>query len=423
MKTSRTLGLILFPTLFAFAVKAAEKTDSIRPSIFAATVEDTAKAENIRLAVSPTIDESHFKSKVVCAEGMVRVRLEGVANRGQELQHLSVPENGLFESVRIVEKNPSTSVVQMIPRRNPEGTCARTAVTIAGSELIISTLFTEAEAERIRAAKERDRLIKEQAQAAAAKKTAASPQPVPDASKEPVEKEKSAAQADDSLVFKKKAEPSNNGVTPRGNTSVLSDPKMLVGFGFAAVIAGLALYMKRKKPILNIDVDKINILSTQRLGLKQQLVLVSVQGTKFLLAVSDKNVTSLGKMSGDESERPRRALLGRPQVESGLNAQSALNVQAALHSQSSVNAQSALESLIGEASRRAVKNEDPIERGPADAFNSELERALGNTALGVEKPRAVGGVDTASNAAGLVALARMRANLKKSNPKSQVFEA
>jgi flagellar biogenesis protein FliO len=419
MKNEKILviGLILAAPAFVVSINAEAAEGAALPSIFAATVEDTAKAENIRLAVSPSVDESNLNSKIVCAEGMVRIRLEGVSNRGKELEQLSVPENGLFEAIRIVEKNPTTSVVQMFPRRNPEGTCARTGVTVVSGEIVISTLFSDAELERIKAAKERDRLVKEQALIAISNKAKAAKaeQKTPTAAVEDKAANIDIADISDktdkvaigSLVFKKDAADSGSDrPAPMSADTLLSNPKLLVGFGFAAVIAGLALYLKKRKPMLKTDFDKIAIISTQRLGLKQQLMLVSVLGTRFLLAVSDKTVSSLGIVTGDELVRPRKILPPYQPEEPAVNAQ-----------------QSALESLIGEASRRAAKAGMPMERDRADSFDSELRRALDNTALGEEKPRATGRVDTASNAAGLVALARMRANLKKEAQKSQVFEA
>jgi len=377
---------------------AAEK-----PSILAGVVEHTGSAEVVRLVVSPAVQS--IEEKIVCAEGMIRVRLDGITNRGQEIQELRVPSGGPIRRVRIVERNPSNSVVQLYPRHNPQGTCSRTTVAAFGKEIVISTTFTASEAARLNPRpldKAAAPSAKRGADRAAGNEDAA-PAIAPAGASNP-SNGTAPEKEEEGLVFKKRDNAADNATSPAMGTSALDTPKLAFGFGFAALAAGLALYLKKKKKFSAPDLDSIDILSTRRLGARQQLVLVSVQGVRFLLAVAEKSVTSLGVVSEDDGGMRR---LPAPTPETP-----------------QMSVESTLETLIGEASRRAVRNEVPPSKAAAPVtFDSELRRALDHTALGADKPAPQARFDSASNAAGLVALARMRANLKKSTGRSQVFEA
>lgn len=394
-----TLIVVLLLSITGTAAVAGEK-----PTIIAAVVENTGSAEVVRLVVSPAVQS--IEEKIICAEGMIRVRLDGINNRGQEVQELTVPADGPIRRVRIVEKNPVDSVVQLYPRRNPQATCARTTVAAFGKEIVVSTTFTGAEAARINSietSKATSAMAKKSPVAAHDDTEVASTK-----SSEPLNAQEDSKEAkaskDEGLVFKKGAASSDAAASPALGTSVLDAPKLALGFGFAALAAGVALFIKKKKKFSGADMDSIDIVSTKRLGVRQQLVLVSVQGVRFLLAVSDKSVTSLGVVSDEDGgiRRLKAPTMDTPQM----------------------SVESTLESLISEASRRAVKNETPPPKQEARSpFDSELRRALDQTAMSGEKPATQARFDTASNAAGLVALARMRANLKKSTGRSQVFEA
>jgi hypothetical protein len=81
-----------------------------------------------------------------------------------------------------------------------------------------------------------------------------------------------------------------------------------------------------------------------------------------------------------------------------------------------------LESLIGEASRRAARPVTQDVKSDRRPFDAELNRALQST-MRDTSDKETGNANASSNAAGLVAMARMRANLKKNTGRSQVFEA
>lgn len=427
MKNTMMSTLIMFG--MTFSLSAWAQSESVE--IVAAAVENTASAQVIRLAVLPSPES--MDEKVVCAEGMIRVRLSGVSNRGRLFQEVSTPSKGPIRRVRIVERNPKQTVVQLFPRSNPLGTCARTTAAAVGGEIVISTAYTPAEAAAVNAKPQeeesprqvqatvlspvnekigdnsaskddtakKDREIDSDKKKNVAKKANIDSAPTKSI-KDLLKKEKDLAGADDS---------SGTGV------GALDAPKMLLVFGFAAAVAGAAIFLKRKKKLSIADMDDIEILSTRKLGVRQQLVLVCVRDVKFLLAVSDKSVSSLGVVSGEESavsgsRLPRMQPAPAP-------------VSPPVPEPQEMNAESALASLISEASKRIAKDEPtPVKDAYRPrSFDSELKRALDNTVLSDEKPATQSRFDSASNAAGLVALARMRANLKKSTGRSQVFEA
>ena len=403
-----TISLIGVAIFFA-AIATAAAGEKAHSEIAAAAVEHTATAAIVRLVVTPKAPA--FEEKIVCAEGMIRVRLDGISNRGREIQELSVPGGGLFRRVRIIEKNPSNTVIQLIPRRNPQGTCARTTAAAIGGEIVISTAYTDAEAARLAPKEEKKSPVPAAAAVLPVRRaieTSTNERPVE--KKEAVPEAEKGTAEDSGLVFKKD-DGSQEGNTESGFAAPMDAPKMAFAFGFAATLAGIALFLKRKKTISIGKMDQIEILSTQRLGARQQLMLVSVHDVKFLLAISDKNVSSLGVVP-EEIGAPR-ALPARSEEAPRMSVESTI------------------ESLIGEASRRAAAKQE-IPREPEErftGFDSELRRALDHTRLNTERPASAptptsaSRFDSASNAAGLVALARMRANLKKSTGKSQVFEA
>ena len=399
-------------TVLCAAISTANAGEKKRSEIAAASVEHTATAEVLRLAVTPA--PVKFEEKIVCGEGLIRVRLPGVVNGGREIQELFVPNGGPIRRARVIETNPFNTVIQLFPRRNPMGTCARTTAAAVGGEIVISTAYTGEEAARLAAKREKK---------AAAPVAVAAP-PVKPAT-EPAIKEKKAAEKpaaakadkaaaeDDSLVFKKDAAPlAKEGDKEAGFAAPIDTPKMAFVFGFAATLAGIALFLKRKKKGAIGKMDQIDILSTQRIGARQQLMLVSVHDVKFLLAISDKTISSLGIVPDEMSatrEQPSR-----------------------VEETPRMSVESTIQSLIGEASRRAAKQEIP--REPEErftGFDSELRRALDHTRISTERTAPVATAaapsgsryDSASNAAGLVALARMRSNLKKTTGKSPVFEA
>jgi flagellar biogenesis protein FliO len=428
----------LFPLVSVFTVlisTSAAAGDT--PKIMAAAVENTASAEVVRLVVSPSVKADDYK--IVCGDGMIRVRLAGISNRGQTIQSLSVPSGGPLYRVRIIEKNPTYSVVQLFPKRSPLDTCERTSVTPIGGEIIISTAFSEAEmmaklAFQEAAARKKADLLKKAGHKAPEKVAERVDSKVAEHVDSKVEKmtpptvqaQKSAA-VSESPKAQTKASPTDNndkkslfrqptagslsdGLKP-GGQEVMSAPKLALGFGFATVVAGFALFYRKRKKSPIAAMENIEILSTKRLGLKHQLMLVSVQDVKFLLAVSDKTVTSLGVVPGSSAGQIAGAG-NAPVVETPLG-------PTALPKN---NVAEVLESLIGEASHRAARPVTQDYRTDRRAFNEEFGRAMQANQKETEH-REISTPNSASNAAGLVALARMRANIRKNSGKAQVFEA
>lgn len=427
----RTSSICLILTAVGF-IPLTAKSDVGSPSIIAATVEDTVSAQVVRLVVSSEIKEKKFD--VVCGEGLIRVRLDGIANRGVKIQDLKVPSHGPIRRVRIVEKNPKNAVLQLFPRRKPLTICERTSVALIGGEILVTTSRSDAEIMQQKTLKE----IGQTRQAAVAPKADPSLDnqekilesiDAKGAKEETKDKpvESKATEKEKKLAFKDVDKDASKSAIPSGE-GVIAAPQIAFGFGFAAVVAGLALYLKKKKKFAIDDIENIEILSTKRLGLKQQLMLVSVQDVKFLLAVGEKTVSALGTVPDGQSGQGARALLEE-------NTSQKRTV-------SKNNVSEVLEHLIGEASRHAALPVSDEIKTEDNRFDEELTRALGNglrrgagsaahnkdAVIQRSNPQKSGirptGNNTAStNAAGLVALARMRANLKKNSQKSQIFEA
>ena len=424
MKKLSALAMIVVGGLAPLSAESGNKVSSI----VAATVEDTMSAQVIRMVVSPEIKKGDFD--VVCGEGMIRVRLDGIANRGRKTEELNIPGQGPVRRARLIEKNPKNTVLQIIPRRKPLTTCERTSVATVGGEIIVSTARSDGEIERRKALQElgdaklaavvpRIRVDHEKAPAKAEAALEA------DAREGAAEESAPATQAESEkkLAFKGLQKDAPKSTVPSGE-GVVAAPKVALGFGFAAVVAGLALYLKKKKKFAIDDLENIEILSTKRLGLKQQLMLVSVQGVKFLLAVGEKTVSALGTVPDSQNGPGVRALLGEESAPQRVAAKN--------------NVSEVLEHLIGEASRHAALPVSDESRTEGHRFEDELSQALksGLRRRAEKQPplrntgsqsapgtRSAANTAASTNAAGLVALARMRANLKKNSGKSPVFEA
>jgi LPXTG-motif cell wall-anchored protein len=371
---------------------------SSTPSIAAAAVESNASADLVRLVVSPA--GASVQHKLICGEGMMRIRLNGVATRKEDPQSLLIPEGARFRHVRLVERNDHTSVVQIVPKNGLMSACGRTSVVALAGEIIISTAALESnEPEEKAAAPAETREQKASAGDNAPEKKA------PAATTDQAEKEAATPASPASkakLQLRGGDDKKTKPLFSEASSAPLDTPKIALIFGFAAMIAGAALYMRRRKKNPIEDMGRIEILSTKRLGLKQQLMLVSVQGTKFLLAVGEKSVSRLGTLQEANDALPTD------------DDEFALD--------DSLRAKESIDPVVESLLRGAPKEEmrPPLQklRPETTRFDTELGRALDATAINPDSMD-----NPSSNAAGLVALARMRANLKKGVKETPRYEA
>ncbi len=398
----------LLVCLACIAVPIGVVADEDRPTIAAAVVESMPSAEVVRLVVSPPMmDLSH---KIICGDESIRIRLGGVASRRRNIENLSVPEHGPMKRVRIVPRGSAGSVVQIYPRRRALATCSRTTLISMGGEIVISTALSQLDKtikERLVASE--NQTIQERAETAGdeEKHNISEKQPTPSDQKSA----KKAAAKPVGLFAKKKSksspknEPADNDapIGAADSEFEMNAVRLLTAFGFVAVITGLAMYVKRRKRRVGEGGDTIEIISSKRLGARQQLVLASVQDTKFLLAVGEKSVSTLGVVP--DENRPTA-------VDDELPRETVGNVQ---------EAEPALAQWIKEQQLKQREESEADRPAASSSFNQQFNNAV-NAALAVDDltPRDENGL---SNAAGLIAMARMRADIKRNADRTPVVEA
>lgn len=344
-----------------------------RPAIREIAVELNDTAEIVRVAVTP--EARRVEPRVVCDAELVRVRLDGVAARGKDVEEVDVPARGPIRHARVVPRTGGDSVVQLSVGRRTAGVCSRVGALNIGGQIVISLALAPADLARMK------ELSKPEPEPVAAVpvKEAAAPLPVP--AKEPapvasparvphVGKAGQGGAAEAMPRLARSAAPAT-GQRSGDDTFLL---RLFGGFAFVALCAAVAYVLKRRGARSIVAGESIEILSTKRLGAHQQLVLASVQGVKFLLAVSDKTVSTLGTVGAREDQEPAKP---RPSRRPG---------------------------------GRAPQHEEAGgELVPDSPFARELENQVGATLSAAAAQRAG---SNPSNVDGLIAMARMRAGYK-----------
>lgn len=192
------------------------------------------------------------------------------------------------------------------------------------------------------------------------------------------------------------------------------------GLIFAALIGFMAWYMKKRRNRFNIDEDNIDILSSKRLSTHQTLMVARVNGSRFLLAVGDKAVTSLGlipvegqgtqdlarNIRADVSSAVKESLAKEPKISA--TPYSEIKDDHEMHGESSdatsnfgSNFQQAIEKIVRERNNPARR-----ERSYNDAPSVPDSKALSDAISQKESP---------SNVSGLISMARMRAALENNS--------
>ncbi|MDJ0761608.1 MAG: flagellar biosynthetic protein FliO [Myxococcota bacterium] len=400
------------------------------PVIGAATVESTEAAEVVRLIVSPA--PQSIDHKIICGEDSIRVRL-GIANSTRNIKHLDVPPEGTMKSVRIVPRRGYNSVIQIFPRRQPLSTCSRTTFMMLGDEAIISTAYTGWDKERRKrilgiiesqkkrklkeASEQRDKELLIQSNAPSIPDSLIdennpSLKPTPPKSEEHVKKAsapflkpKLAKKQTGSVAADNKTKKSSANSQIGRNTHLESNVfRFSIAFIIAAVVAGIAWYLKRRKRFGDTPTDNIEILSSRRVGPKQQLILAAVQDAKFLLAISDKNVSTLGMIPDEHATRKQEKT----------NHNNLLKAIAAVNKPDIVPPDK--EETIQPVDILAKEQSEPAQR-----FQTQFRNAVKAAIHGEVSP--TGRKDSVSNAAGLIAMARMRSNIKRDEDHAPTLEA
>ena len=329
-----------------FAVFAALMSFGFAGSAFAAdpsqiarsAVESGETAETVRLVVSPAVE--NLESKIVCSPDSIRVRFQGIKPAVDDIDDLSVPHDGPMRKVRVVPRGANNSVVQIFARGRQMDACYRTTVMVVDDEVVISMALNdrektrrnrilEARAAKTAARRQIEEAVKNAPQAPeiSEKVAAAAVEPRPEEARE--DRAEEGAQAKNGLAeileIAKRKEPAEEapaqgatakadaedeekkidgamlglaGVTGGGDDS--DGLRYLAGIGFALLVAGIAWYIKRRRGGIRGDIDSIDILSQKRLSAHQSLIVAQVHGHKFLLAVGDKTVTNLGMLPEEQ---------------------------------------------------------------------------------------------------------------------------
>lgn len=386
--------------------------------IAGAVVENMPSADVVKFVLSPA--KESYEHKIICGNDSIRVRFSQIGLNSSEIKGLPLPKGSTLRRARIVPQLQNKSVLQIHPRGGILDACARTSVMTIDGNLVVSMALTTAQKRR------RNKLM---GMAAKAKETAeVEPQ------KESLATSDVAAKADSQQTNqatateatpppeknkskKKKLAGTLFDKTAGRNSALQSDEevnsqtmKYAGGMMFAALLGFVAWYLKKKKKAHDEIEDNIDILSSKKVSTHQQLMVARVNGAKFLLAVGDKSVTSLGLIPADEDD----------------NASANLSMRI----NSAVKESLAREPKISKTPYSEIEDTTPVETAkaiPRESFGADFKNAIEKIAHDRDKParqprrnaaptvqRDVTSVqgDVPSNVAGLLSMARMRASLE-----------
>jgi len=383
--------------------------------IAGAVVEDAAAAQLIRLALAPTNSNKPINHKVICGNDSIRIRLNGISQEEEKIQELKVSSVGPLRRVRIVPKLGGSSVVQMFARGRTLATCARTSVMELNGNIVISVALSQRDIKR------RDKILKINK----VEKKEPQEEDRQETIKTEKQKESNHSKLDNktdkkkedkkkaSSIFGKKSkekEQDEIGATSDDDEQTF---RYAAGFLFAALIAGFAWYAKKKKQGLTGTDESIDIVCARRLNSHQQLIVASVCGTKFLLSVGDKSVTTLG-MVPTQNEAPSNLSFEPGNLGNVSQTNKSLTEMLASLS-SGVNAESLPSVPVQQPNMQQNAN------SMDDGFKQQLKNAL-ETRPPIEN-NSYQSAAPASNVAGLINMARMRANLNRSAKEAHDLEA
>jgi flagellar biogenesis protein FliO len=381
---------------------------------------------NSVVRLGTTENTTEVDTDVDCGNSMIRVRFQGLAARQSNgVENLALPDTSPFHTVRVVSRGKTTTVVQLVPKGSVRMACQRIRAVVSADGVSIVYRLTERDQSRREAILAQTASVASKPEPKAAPAMAAESPSGPAGTDVGTEASKTApnpeVQGSKPLFGKEK-----DNLPTAESTSIQESPALAAGSGpnpllaalgcaFAGLLALAAFIVKRKgkKGGALVDMDSIEILSSKRLGARQSLVLAAVGNKRFLLAVSDKAVSTLGEVADEDALEPavpwsldtplpNRRHAGVP--ESKERTQPA----------SGPASQEPPEKDPRELLRQLLNTN----AAPEPVFERELRAALG-TALPNEPVRPSRNLSEStsdgisSNAAGLIAMARMRANMRR----------
>jgi len=385
MKSLLVASALVLSSLVSVVAEASN------PEIAAAVIENEQTAQVVKLVVSPK--PSGNTSKVICAADSIRVRIKGVAARDEKITELVVPKDGPLRRARIVPKIGGNSVVQLFTKGRTLSVCSRTSVLDVNGDMIISVALTHDEQEKTSAntATTKEEILANQGNEKSKSETIAKKVEKEtlgdDEEKSQLKKEKKKKKAGTPLFGKKSEDGQSQTISEEDTDSQMI--RYAAGFLLAALVAGAAWHLRKKKKAAGNLEDTIDILTSKRLSAHQQLIVASVHGHKFLLAVGDKSVSSLGAIPGENSN-PIAPAAKEPVVAS--------------------NTQPGIDDLL----KKLTSNVAATNQGAG--FEKELRNAVENRNEEIGRPDSLyakvakAPKENVSNVEGLINMARMRAS-------------
>lgn len=410
MRLSVSIWVISIYTFFSFSSAAMSS------KIAGVVVESMPSADIVKFVVSPP--KSNYEHKIVCGGDSIRVRFFDIGLNKKGIKTLPVPSNSILSRARIVSQMKNKSVLQIHTKGLTLDACTRTSVMMIDGNLVVSMALTDEQKKR----RGGHTLVADNAAGEVDKKNASAPRA----------SSASNAAAPDSIVSNINKNASKN-ISNKGKIEGTifdkskSDTPLLVsqsqvesqtmkyagGLLFAAFIGFVAWYLKKKKFRFKIEEDNIDILSRKKVSSHQQLMVASVNGAKFLLAVGDKSVTSLGliPMAGQDDLDTTAAPTIHQAVKESLDREP--NISAVPYSQikdeeSSIDTAQTIQGGFGADFKSAIEK---ISR----QRDSELGHDTAHKAVSNNLKAAYNQSEVPSNVAGLISMARMKASLENRN--------
>ncbi|MBN2802942.1 MAG: FliO/MopB family protein [Deltaproteobacteria bacterium] len=441
-------AISIFLTLLFMTMTINSNAADAKYTIFKTSSEATPASDIIRLKVSDVPDD--FQPKVICDNGLIRIRMMGLElDDSDSMESVATPDNSPIDKIRLVPKQAGGTIAQLFVSHNALSICSLTNAFVVNGEVVISVGLDN---RHIAARKEAVNILKQAENKEIKKVVSEKPKnsliskllSEDDASEKNIKSNKKDLNAVDLALAAVTADNNNSGDHPEQKgaknekkSQLLSDTsegpgqvQVAAAILFILLIAGAALYLKRNKLARAGNDANIDILSSKRISAKQQLVVAEVQGTRFLLGISENSVNTLGTLMGNDT-----AQFPVPNVDNTQNMKSFnFNTSAYSNGVKSDNIEKSFtfEDRGAEPKGSSYNSNKYNESGFEGALNSSLRQNT-HTVPGYNSFSNAGSKmssnigsnkghnfsnninvnsNTGSNAAGLMALARMRADIE-----------
>ncbi|MBN2529693.1 MAG: flagellar biosynthetic protein FliO [Deltaproteobacteria bacterium] len=404
--------------------------------IAAAIVENMPSTDVVRFVVSPPM--AHYDSKIVCSSDSIRIRFFGLALHNREVSELDIPSGSTLKKVRVVQRGPDNSVLQIHPTGKTLDACDRLSVMSLEGNLIVSMVLTDGQKRRRMALLQQKAALGLASVAPDSKSDAEDAiNPAPAIIKDngkidgnassdvTAEHQFSKKEKDNKLagtIFDK----SRSAAPPMQTIEQTNSQTMKYAGGllFAAILGFVAWFMKKKKTRRHIVEDNIDILSSKKLGMHQTLMVARVNGSRFLLAVGDKTVTSLGLIPSES---------GAESIESGLRAEINNAVKDSLAREPKISATPYSE--VRDEKAAPAKRDDTGTSNFSYEFQQAIDKIVRERDTPKEKSKrrtearqqispsqltnAFSASEPPSNVSGLISMARMRTALEQQSTNTE----